>query len=533
MATAQPLVVPVQPASQGGSQLQPNGGSVVNNGQVLVYLTSDPNIVTGASTSSAFALAAGAAIPWPQDVPCYAFTLNTQGQVYVTPVQSTQFPPNANAESLLAAVAPNDPSVAVTVSSTIAYLRVIIKGIPADVPATFTVTGLDSGYTYQVVGPINSDGSDAVFYSLIAPALDINYLVQWATTPTQPWVVLGEYGTSTLISAGGGGGGTGTITEITSSDGSVVITNASGPITDLSVVYKNYASYASLTGAGASTSPGSLQQDGQFTVVGANLDVVNGNIQVTNGSLQLINPLGGGVVDITAFGGGITINDDTNTSPAILIKETGGGGIQIQATLSDITIETTGTSGGHGAIDIESHLGLTMNANGGNMDIDASGAIVIDSTGGGSVTITGAPITLNGYVPTLNLVEDYSSAPINSSASAPVDLASVALGVGTWIVTGRSDITNNGGATQYAELFLGPTSTSVSGAYAASSLALTASTPGDTHGSISITKEIVLVAPTTVYLELASPGSTTITAENQTLVSNLPNACGITALQVA
>lgn len=61
------------------------------------------------------------------------------------------------------------------------------------------------------------------------------------------------------LAAGGG------IQQLTSTDGTVTITNPTGPTTDLHVSLTS-GGYASLTGAGQATTPGELYQEGQFNI---------------------------------------------------------------------------------------------------------------------------------------------------------------------------------------------------------------------------------------------------------------------------
>jgi hypothetical protein len=56
------------------------------------------------------------------------------------------------------------------------------------------------------------------------------------------------------------------VTRITSNDGSVTVTDPTGPTTDLSVATTPASGYASLTGAGETSSPGALTQSGPFTI---------------------------------------------------------------------------------------------------------------------------------------------------------------------------------------------------------------------------------------------------------------------------
>ena len=160
------------------------------------------------------------------------------------------------------------------------------------------------------------------------------------------------------------GGGSGTVSDITSTDGTVTITNPTGPTVNLSAP----GGYASLTGAGRTATPGDLTQAGGLTVNSTS---------------------------------GISL-EDTSSAPGILIQESGGGPIAIQAlgSVGTIAIQQEATSGGiviknfgttSGTnIDIETTSGsggdITLNA-AGDLDLFSSNNISIASTGNLSVEV--------------------------------------------------------------------------------------------------------------------------------------------------
>jgi hypothetical protein len=101
--------------------------------------------------------------------------------------------------------------------------------------------------------------------------------------------------------------------------------------------------YASLTGAGQTETPGALTQEGDFTIGGdlvvyADSQVLikaseHGFIQLANlgtGGIQVYDEGGGGIRIVTADGGLVVSNGDpTITFAGVLIGDTTGNGVQI------------------------------------------------------------------------------------------------------------------------------------------------------------------------------------------------------------
>lgn len=128
-------------------------------------------------------------------------------------------------------------------------------------------------------------------------------------------------------------GGSG-ITRITSTGGSVTVTNPTGPTTNLEVA--SLSAYASLTGPGQTVTPGALTQAGDFTVNSTNqisLNTVQGNIDLKT------TDAGGGDAHIqlhstTGVISSILLQVDLgagSTSSTIGIINTDYGGITLEA----------------------------------------------------------------------------------------------------------------------------------------------------------------------------------------------------------
>lgn len=161
---------------------------------------------------------------------------------------------------------------------------------------------------------------------------------------------------------------TGTITEITSSDGSVVIIDSTGPVVDLSVTASG--GYASLTGPGETTSPGALTQDGAFTIDGATTvndpftvdDSTTGGVSIKTDGTALI---GHGLVAGTFSGlsATSTLCEIGIASFATSFIQISNGDVGISANGSTITvlhttgIEIVGTTDIQGNLEIHDVLG--------------------------------------------------------------------------------------------------------------------------------------------------------------------------------
>lgn len=131
------------------------------------------------------------------------------------------------------------------------------------------------------------------------------------------------------------------ITEITSADSSVTIVNPTGPTVDLHVAPATGGVYASLTGAGQTTTPGLLTQQGGFDIIdstGHGHTVLATGTSGTHGGIYLETDTYGNVelVDnATAGNGRIHLNSQHNQ---ILMEAHGAGGTFGTGT---ITLEAT------------------------------------------------------------------------------------------------------------------------------------------------------------------------------------------------
>ena len=117
------------------------------------------------------------------------------------------------------------------------------------------------------------------------------------------------------------------VQEITSTDGSVTVTNPFGPVVNLHVATGGGGGYASLTGPGFTTTPGDLTQAGGFTVnAGTSMGIaLNSTTGITGTATNGISFTGQGSfgVQITSgvsgsgSTGGMTLTDYSNTGISI------------------------------------------------------------------------------------------------------------------------------------------------------------------------------------------------------------------------
>ena len=129
------------------------------------------------------------------------------------------------------------------------------------------------------------------------------------------------------------------------------------------------------------------------------------------------------------------------------------------------------------------------------------------------------------------VVESFGS---GTTGSSPVEIAAVALPPGTWDMTFRAEAYSNSSTTDEFEIGIGPNSGSFSGCYAGAGARLSGSSYSAVAWAVNISgrKVVPLPTATTVYLNIFWQGDSTGHAAATTLTSGLPNASGITAVQV-
>ena len=153
------------------------------------------------------------------------------------------------------------------------------------------------------------------------------------------------------------------------------------------------------------------------------------------------------------------------------------------------------------------------------------------------VPANGYGITGNtGLTPTpavgLTTVESFIASPV-AGTGATQQVTSLALPAGTFIITGMADYNNGGTLTENVELFIGPNSASVTGAYGGAEASAEGSVQGsDSRRSLSFTKKVTLAAPTTVYLNSSAIGTTSSFLAVSAALS-IPNVTGLLALRIA
>jgi hypothetical protein len=148
--------------------------------------------------------------------------------------------------------------------------------------------------------------------------------------------------------------------------------------------------------------------------------------------------------------------------------------------------------------------------------------------GGATIVLDGGPAA--GIPPVGTVVESYIGTNVTLSLNTIVNITSVSLTPGTWLVTGRALTENQSPAP--IDIWLGPTSASTTNAYAGTTVGDSgALTNNETEGSV--TKVITLGSTTTVYLTGYSAGQNSTANAKCFSQSTVPNASGITAVKIA
>jgi hypothetical protein len=222
---------------------------------------------------------------------------------------------------------------------------------------------------------------------------------------------VGQFGQPQAPGSGGGGGG---ITEITSDDDTVTVTNPEGPTVDLSVP-SVAGSWPTTDGTGS----GNLQAET------ASDDTVG---------YQLVDDGTGGITLSTTnadAGNGIAIDDTTGGGVNISSTGTGGVSIQNNSTGSSMSIR----DGSGETVQFESVGGMQIedsSTNGLSITQDGDSDITITNSGGGDITFNA---TDGGGVvnPGLSTEAGHLASPYTVTASLATFLTTASLAVGKWL----------------------------------------------------------------------------------------------------
>jgi len=155
-------------------------------------------------------------------------------------------------------------------------------------------------------------------------------------------------------------------------------------------------------------------------------------------------------------------------------------------------------------------------------------------TAGQVLTVGGAdPSGLEWATPSggsLTSVESYIGADVSLTASTIVNIMSVSLATGTWLIQARVYGYGTNVTAGSLEAWIGPTSASTTGAYASGGMFIGSAASGVQAGEVAITKVVTLAVTTTVYL--IGKCNQAITAKATTDLYALPNCTGITAVKI-
>lgn len=161
----------------------------------------------------------------------------------------------------------------------------------------------------------------------------------------------------------------------------------------------------------------------------------------------------------------------------------------------------------------------------------ASGTITTITSTGSTLAVvdpTGPTTDLEASLP---VVESYITNNVTlTTHGVAYNITSVALGAGTWLVTGRAVLDNPTGTTSLMVIWLA----SLSASSAGTNYAGTSGYQGNGVASFgSMVKEIVLAAPGTVYLNVLSSAADGCIAEHTDTDLGVPNVSGISAVRIA
>ena len=131
----------------------------------------------------------------------------------------------------------------------------------------------------------------------------------------------------------------------------------------------------------------------------------------------------------------------------------------------------------------------------------------------------------------LSYVQAYLAADVALTSAANAELVSVDLAAGTWLVNAYVLVVGPNGTTVSADAWIGPTSASVTGAYASASAVLNDTGSTLFWAEMSFSSVLVLTATTTVYLNAFAAGTAEVYALSKQL--SIPNSTGITAVKIA
>jgi hypothetical protein len=385
---------------------------------------------------------------------------------------------------------------------------------------------------------------------------------------------------------GGASTSSGTVSLVESTDGSVTVTGGRGPTVNLSVPASS-GGIDELTGD-VTAGPGTGSQ--AATLVGT---TNVGNIIAANATVASKAPTASPTFTGTPAAPTATVGTNTTqiATTAFVIANAGGAvssvfgrtGTVVAATNDYSVAQVTGAAPlasptftgtpaaptatvGTNTTQIATTAFVLANAGGSVASVFGRTGAVVSTSGDYSVaqvtgaapiaspTFTGTPaaptatvgtnttqlattafVLANAPAVSLTNAESYISADVTlMNGGGYYNITSVALAAGTWLVTGRMLLDNATGVGGTVELWLGPNSGSLTGAYAATDCGLS-SVPLSGMGCPDITKIITLASPTTVYLNAVTNvagGEVGVVVKHYSLISLIANVTGITAVKI-
>jgi hypothetical protein len=224
-----------------------------------------------------------------------------------------------------------------------------------------------------------------------------------------------------------------------------------------------------------------------------------------------------GITKLTSTGATVTITHPSGPTTNLEVSVTAEG-------ITALTGDVTATGPGSSAATLVSTAAVKA-------IIDAEiAAEVIPANGYGITGNTGLTPT---PAVTLTSASSFIGGPVTITGATPVNVTSLALAVGTWLLMGQATIDNTVAAVPIvAALGIGATTASFTGALTGAEILLGGSTAVTAHfASISCSCVIVVAAPTTYFL-VANLGNAAATG-SVLAADNVGNLSGLIAVRIA